>query len=165
MAFVGTERGTGCLAGGQGRVEGAEVGTQDLGASQGAIEIGPVERLRGGPLVELPVGPQDRVVVIQQHDAVGHPLQNLLILEEFADFEGLLEILRGDVDPRKHLVSQMGQGTDGVLHHHQFVRVGHVAQHRLDVLSGITDQQDSWLARQRFFTPCAAIVPAPYSQL
>ena len=86
---VAAQRGTGSLAGGQRRVEGTEVGTEDFGAAQGGVEVQPDHRIAAAPLPHAGVAPDDRVVAFQQGHAVGHSFQNLLILQELADFEGL----------------------------------------------------------------------------
>ena len=92
------QRGTGALAGGQGRVERAEVGPQDLRAAQGRVEIDPRHRFAAAPLAHPAVAPEDRVVAFEHGHAVGHALEDLLVLQQLADLEGLLEVFGGDED-------------------------------------------------------------------
>ena len=80
--LAAAERGTGGLAGGQGRVEGAEVGAENLRAAQDGVEVGADDAIAVGPFAQPAVAPDDRVVAVQQDDAVGHAFQNLLVLQQ-----------------------------------------------------------------------------------
>ena len=96
---AGAKRGTARPAGGQGRVEGAKIRAQNLGAAQHRVEIRPDDLLAAGPFPQAAVAPDDRVVGVQQHDAVGHALQNAFVLQQLADLNGVGQMLRSDVDP------------------------------------------------------------------
>ncbi len=80
--LAAAERGTRGLAGGQRRVEGAEVGAQDFGAAQDGVEVRPDHAVALRPLAEPPVAPDDRVVAVQQDDAVGHAFENVFVLQQ-----------------------------------------------------------------------------------
>ena len=125
-ALLAPQGGTGAMAGGQGGVKGAEIGAQDFRAAQGGVEVDPDHRLQAAPFADPPVAPENRVVAVQQCDAVGHAFENLLVLQQLADFKGLAEIIGGDVNAGKLVPRQQGHGPHGVLHHHQLVCLGHV---------------------------------------
>ena len=90
--FAAAERRTGRLAGGQSRVEGAEVGPEDFRAAQDGVEVRADHRLAVGPFTQPAVAPDHRILGVQQNHAVGHALENLLVLEQLAQFQGILKI-------------------------------------------------------------------------
>ena len=147
------QRGTRPLAGRQGRVEGAEVRPQDFRAAQRRVKVDPHDRIAAAPFAHPAVAPDDRVVALQQGDAVGHALEDLLVLQELADLEGLAEVLGGDENAVEPLAGQQGQGPHRILHDNHFVRFGRGRERLLDVLAGVTDQQDLGLFRQCFHAP------------
>ena len=79
-------------------MEGAKIGPQDFRAAQRRVEIRPHHRLPAAPLANLPVAPEDRVVALQQHDAVGHAFEDLLVLQQLADIEDFVEEVGGHED-------------------------------------------------------------------
>ena len=147
------QRGTRPLAGGQRRVEGTEVRPQDFRAAEGRVKVDPRHRIAAAPFAHPPIAPDDGVVVLQQGDPVGHALQDLLVLQEFSELEGLAEVLGGDENAVELPAGQQGQGPHGVLHDHHFVRLRGDGERLLDVLAGVTDQQDLGLFRQCFHAP------------
>ena len=138
---------------GQGRVEGAEVGAEDLRAAQHRVEIGADHGLAAGPLAQPAVAPDDRVVAVQQHDAVGHALQNLLVLQQLADLEGVAQVLGGDIQAGERLAGKPAQRPEagcvpGRLRTHLAVRraaaVAAVESHR---------QREVWVLPTKSDTP------------
>ena len=151
------QRGTGALAGGQGGVEGAEIGPEDFRAAQGGEEIHAHHRLPAAPLADPPVAPEDRVVAFQQDDAVGHAFEDLLVLQQLADLEDFAEELGGR--RRRRRISPASTGASA--------RTGFwtitvscdsavPGQHRSHVFAGIGNQQDLRLIHQGCHTPAIA---------
>ncbi len=64
------------------RVEGAEIGTENLGRAHHVVEVRADDVVAAGPLAQAAVAPEDRVVAIEQNDAVGHALQYAFVLNE-----------------------------------------------------------------------------------
>ena len=146
--FFATQGRTAGHAGGQGRVEGAKVGSEDFGAAQDEVEIFARHRLATAPASQLAVAPEDGVFAIEKNHSVGHSLQNLLVLKQLAYLEGLFQMFAGDENAVETLVAQPGQGTHGVLCQNHLVLVGRWAQQAVDVIRRITDKQDFRFSRQ-----------------
>ena len=108
-AVLAAERGTGALAGGQGGVEGTEVGAQDLGAVQGRVELHAHHRVAPTPLVDPLVGPEDSIIGLQESYPVGYALEDLFVLQERAGLEGVAEGGGDDEHPVEVLASQQFQ--------------------------------------------------------
>jgi hypothetical protein len=79
VVFATQIRGS-ALAGRQRRLERAEVRPQYLRTAEHRIELFADGRFARTPLAQSAVAPEDRVVAVQQHDPVGHALENLLVL-------------------------------------------------------------------------------------
>ena len=97
-------------------MEGAKVGPDDLRISQDLVEIGPHHVAAAGPLEEPTVAPEDDVVAGQQHDAVGHALQDAFILQEAADVDDGRKMVGVGVDADVVAIGQLGHGAGGGRH-------------------------------------------------
>ncbi len=93
-------------------MERAEVGPQDFRAVHRRVEVHADDILAAGPLLQPAVAPDDRVVGVEQHDAVGHALQNVFVLEQSADAERFGQMTFGHEDAGVFFVRQSGQSTD-----------------------------------------------------
>ncbi len=63
-------------------VERAEIGAENLGRAHHLVEVGADDVFAAGPLAQAAIAPENRVVAIQQDDAIGHALQDALVLNE-----------------------------------------------------------------------------------
>ena len=96
-------------AGGQRGVERTEVGAEDLGRAHHLVEVGADDVVAAGPLAQPAVAPEDRVVAVKQHDAVGHALQDALVLHEPGDVDDFGEMVGVGVDADVLAAAQLGQ--------------------------------------------------------
>ena len=122
---------------GQSRVEGTEIGTEDLGAAQDGIEILPDYGLPPCPFPQTAVTPYHGVVDIKQDDPVGHLLQDTLVLQQFAELKRFAQMGRGDINGVELLPSQPRKGAYRVLHRHGFNRVAEPGKQGVRILASI----------------------------
>ena len=93
-------------------MERTEIGAEDFGRAQHVVEIRADDVVAAGPLAQPAVAPEDRVVAVEQHDAVGHALQDALVLHEPADVDDFGEVVGVGVDADEVAAAELGQGSD-----------------------------------------------------
>ena len=101
------------LVGAQGSVEWAEVGAEYLGAAQDVVKILADHFFATAPLAESAIAPQDEILVVQQHDAVGHALQDAIVANQLAKVRHFREMVGVAIDGGKFLPGHSGQRLDG----------------------------------------------------
>jgi len=82
-------------------VKRTKVGADDLGTTKDAIEILADDTLSITPFAEPTIAPDDDVVRIQQHDAVGHAFENAITFEQTLDLQRRVKMPRVDIDTRQ----------------------------------------------------------------
>ena len=96
--------------GGERGVERAEIGAEDLGRAHHFVKVRADDVLAAGPFAQPAVAPENRVVVAEQHDAVGHALQDALVLHEPGDVDDFGEVIGVGVDADVVAAAEMREG-------------------------------------------------------
>ena len=84
----------------------AKVWPQDLGTIQRRIEVVANDILAATPFVEAAVAPDNRIVQIKEHHAVGHALQDPFVLQQLAETKRLRRVTSRNVDSGVLLASK-----------------------------------------------------------
>ena len=100
-------------AGGERGVERTEVGAENLGRAHHVVEVRADDVFAARPFAEPAVAPEDRVVVIEQHDAVGHALQDAFVLNEPGDVDHFGKVVGVGIDADEVAGAEMGKGSNG----------------------------------------------------
>ena len=144
------QRRAGALAGGQGRVEGAEIGAQDLRAAQAPRRNSPPRPSRGR--LHSHIRPLPQMIVLSLSSMAtpsGMPSRICSFCSSLPISNACRKYLRGDEDAVEPVPGQQGQRPHRVLHDRDLVAGERVAEHLLDAVARITDQQDFRFRRQR----------------
>ena len=151
----GAQRGIRRRTRGQRRVERAVVGAENLRVAENAVKVRPHHAVPAGPIVQPSVAPENRVVTAKQNDAVRHALQDLFVLQQFADLQRLLQMVRSDNDGVELLLAQILQGANRILHDDEITRRARRLHQACHVVRTVADTKNSRFIGQGSNTPAA----------
>src|SRR5262245_7677057 len=86
------------------------IGPQDLGSAHHIVEVGANNIAASGPFAQPAIAPEDHVIAIEQHHAVGHALQNTLILHEAGDIDDFREMVGVSIDADVFSCAELAEG-------------------------------------------------------
>ena len=145
-------------------MEGAKIRAENFRTAQRRVEIHPHDRLAAAPLLDPAIAPDDRVVGIDQHDAVGHALQNPLVLQQLADAEGFGEMLAVNKNARVTFAGQSRERPHRAADFFDFDVVADIGCQiygwQVTPVVGIAKKQDFALGRQSNRLPSAGMIRA-----
>ena len=101
-------------------MEGTKIGPQDLGASEHVVEIFADDFLTATPLRQPAVAPKNLVLAVNQHQPIGHTLQDTVVADQLSDLGRPREMVGIAIDRREVFACEMHKRFDRRKNLHNF---------------------------------------------